>query len=92
MPAPSYFGDETIWPHELKWSSLMGAINGLTGVLYVYAIYHSDNISLITALLAVTLPITVFGAFIFLGEREHHKIMWASLAISFAGLLVTGIK
>jgi len=77
---------------EFKWSALMGACNGLTGVFYVYAIVHSNNISLITALLAAGLPLTVFGAYLFLNEREHHKIMWASLGVSFVGLLVTGIK
>jgi drug/metabolite transporter (DMT)-like permease len=76
------------WEHEFKWSTLMGAVNGLTGVFYVYAIFHSDNISLITALLTIVSPLTVFGAYGFLREREHHKIMWLSLAISFVGLLV----
>jgi len=82
----------TFWSQEFKWSTLMGAVNGLTGVFYVYAIFHSNNISLVTALLAVTLPLTVLGAYVFLHEREHHKIMWASLAISLVGLLVTGLK
>jgi len=81
----------TFWLHECKWSTLMGAINGLTGVFYVYAIFHSNNISLVTALLAVTLPLTIFGAYVFLHEREHHRIMWISLAISFVGLLVSAI-
>lgn len=80
------------WHREFKWSTLMGLINGLTGVFYVYAIVHSDNISLVTALTAVALPITVLGAYLFLREREHHKLMWISLGVSFIGLLVTSLK
>ena len=78
--------------YEFKWSALMGAVNGLTGVFYVYTIVHSNNISLVTALLPVGLPLTVLGAYVFLREREHHKLMWASLAISLAGLVVSGLK
>jgi drug/metabolite transporter (DMT)-like permease len=77
---------------ELKWSALMGAANGTTGVFYIYAVVHSDNISLISALTAIILPLTVFGAYVFLHEREHHKIMWLSLGISLIGLLVSGIR
>jgi drug/metabolite transporter (DMT)-like permease len=78
--------------YEFKWSTLMGVINGFTGVFYVYAIFHSDNISLITALTAIVLPLTVLGAYIFLHEREHTKIMWISLAISCVGVAITSIK
>lgn len=78
--------------YEFKWSALMGAVNGLTGVFYVYAIVHSNNISLVTALISIGLPLTVLGAFLFLHEREHHRLMWISLGISCIGLLVTSLK
>jgi len=81
----------TFWTHESKWSTLMGALNGTTGVFYVYTIYHSNNISLIAALLAVASPLTVFCAYLFLHEREHHKLMWISLGISCVGLLVSSL-
>ncbi|MEJ0073032.1 MAG: hypothetical protein WDN27_03045 [Candidatus Saccharibacteria bacterium] len=77
---------------EIRWSVLMGLVNGLTGVFYVYAIVHSDNVSLITTLTAISLPLTVFGAYLFLRERENHKLMWVSLGISFVGLLVSTIS
>lgn len=73
---------------ELKWSTVLGLVNGLNGALYIYAVFHSDNISLITILGAVSMPLTVFAAYLFLHEREHHALMWLSLAISFAGLIV----
>ncbi len=76
---------------ELKWSTLLGLTNGLNGAFYIYAIYHSDNISLITVLGTVALPLTVLGAYIFLKEREHHLLMWLSLAVSFVGLLVMAL-
>ena len=79
------------WGYESKWSTLMGLANGFTGVFYVYAIVHSDNISLITAVTAITLPLTILGAYVVLHEREHTNIMWLSLAISFIGLLILAI-
>lgn len=81
----------TFWEQECKWSTLMGAVNGTTGTFYVYAIFHSNNISLITALLAIVSPLTVLGAYVFLHEREHHMLMWISLAISFVGLIVSSL-
>ncbi len=76
---------------ELYWSTAMGLTNGLTGVFYVYAIVHSDNISLITAILSVVLPLTVFGAYLLLKEREHHKLMWLSLALCCIGLALSSL-
>ena len=81
----------TFWKQEFRWATLMGAVNGLSGVFYVYAIVHSDNISLVTALTSAALPLTVFGAYLLLKEREHHKLMWLSLGLSFAGLLVSAL-
>lgn len=78
--------------YEFKRSVLMGALNGLTGTFYVYAIVHSDNISLITAILPISLPLTVLGAYMFLHEREHHKLMWVSLGVSIVGLAVSAIR
>jgi len=82
----------SFWGYESKWSTLMGLINGFTGVFYVYAIFHSDNVSLIASVSALTLPLTVLGAYLFLHEREHSKVLWLSLIISFIGLLVIAIK
>jgi drug/metabolite transporter (DMT)-like permease len=77
--------------YELKWSVLMGLANGVTGVFYVYAIVHSNNISLVTAVTAIVLPVTALGAYVILHERENHKLMWLSLTISFVGLIVTAL-
>lgn len=76
---------------ELKASTLLGLANGLNGALYIYAIYHSDNVSLIAVLGCMALPLTVLGAYIFLGEREHHTVLWLSLAISFIGLVIMAL-
>lgn len=77
--------------YEIKWSVLMGLANGLTGVFYVYAIVHSDNVSLITTITAVALPLTIAGAYFILKEREKLPLVWTSVALSFIGLLVIGI-
>jgi drug/metabolite transporter (DMT)-like permease len=82
----------TFYSSELRWSTLMGAANGLSGIFYVYAIVHANNISLITAILPIGLPLTVFSAYLFLHEREHHRLMWLSLAVSCLGLAVSAIK
>jgi len=75
--------------YELRWSAVMGLANGVTGAFYVYSLNKSNNISLITALTAIALPLTVFGAHLFLKERENSKLMWLSLAVCFIGLLVS---
>jgi len=76
---------------DLVSSMIMGVTGGLTGIFYVYAIFHSDNISLVTALTAVALPLTALGAYLILHEKERQKLIWASLAVSFLGLLVTAL-
>ncbi len=77
---------------ELKWAVVMGTANGLTGVFYVYALVHSNNISLISAIASIALPLTVLGAYLFFKERQHHLLMWVSLIVSFIGLLVLSLR
>lgn len=77
---------------ELRNSALIGLANGLNGVLYIYAIYHADNISLVTILGTVSFPLTILAAYIFLREREHHRIMWLSLGIALVGLLIMVVR
>jgi drug/metabolite transporter (DMT)-like permease len=77
--------------YEIKWSSLMGLANGITGAFYVYALNKSNNISVITALTAVSLPITVIGARYILKERENNRLMWFSVSLCFVGLLIGAI-
>jgi uncharacterized membrane protein len=77
---------------EFRTAALMGLLNGINGSLYVYAIFHSDNISLVSVIGTIGLPLTVLGAYIFLREREHHKLVWLSLGISLAGLGVSAIR
>jgi|GEM_PF-892526 len=76
-------------PGEIKWSTLMGLANGVGGAFYVYALYRSDNVSLIIALTAITLPLTVLGAHMLLGERDNGRLMLLSLTLGFGGLLLT---
>lgn len=78
--------------YELRWSILMGLAGGMTGIFYVYTIVHSDNISLISALTSVSLPLTVLAAHLYLKERDNRKLLWASLALSFCGLIVSALK
>jgi drug/metabolite transporter (DMT)-like permease len=77
--------------YELRRSVLMGILNGLTGTFYVYAIFRSDNISLVTTILPISLPLTILGAYLLLHEREHHALMWISLGVSCLGLAVSAI-
>lgn len=73
---------------ETRWAAGMGLANGFSGVFYVTALVNSDNISLITAITAISLPLLALGALVFLKEKENHKLLWASLVIGFIGLLV----
>jgi len=77
--------------YEVKWSALMGLANGTAGAFYVYSLNKSNNISLITPLTSITLPLIVLGAHFVLKEHENRKLMWVSLAISFVGLLISAL-
>lgn len=77
--------------YEIKWSTFMGLANGITGAFYVYALNKSDNISLITTLTAVALPLSALGAHFLLDERENSKLMWLSIIICFAGLIIMSL-
>ena len=76
---------------ELRTSTILGISNGLNGVLYIYTLFHSDNISLVTIIGAVSFPLTILGAYLFLHEREHHRIMWLSLAVAVVGLIAISL-
>ena len=76
---------------ELKWSAGMGWANAITGVFYVTAIVRSDNISLVTAIASITLPLLAFAAYVVLKERENQKLLWLGLMIGFLGLLVSSM-
>jgi drug/metabolite transporter (DMT)-like permease len=78
-------------PKEIKWSVLIGLANGTGGAFYVYALQRSNNVSLIIALTAISLPLTVLGAHALLGERDNNKLMWLGLSLGFAGLLLTAL-
>ncbi|HSX45015.1 MAG TPA: EamA family transporter [Candidatus Saccharimonadales bacterium] len=77
---------------EIKWSSLMGLANGFGGVFYVAALVGSNNISLITAIGAIGLPLLALGARIILKEKENQKLLWASLTLGFIGLLIGAMR
>jgi len=77
--------------YELKWSTLMGLAGGITGVFYVYAIVHADNISLVTSITAISFPLAILAAFLFLHERENKLLMWLSLLLGFTGILITSL-
>lgn len=77
--------------YEVKQSFWMGLANGVSGAFYVYALSQSDNISVITALTAVSLPLTILGARYLLKEQERSKFLWLSLGLCFIGLLVSSL-
>jgi drug/metabolite transporter (DMT)-like permease len=77
--------------NEIKWSAGMGWANAVTGVFYVIAIVNSNNISLVTAIAAITLPLLAFAAYMVLKERENQKLLWIGLGIGFVGLLASAL-
>ncbi len=78
--------------NEIKWSAFMGIANATSGVLYVIAIVNSNNISLVTAVSAIALPLIAFGGYAILKERENQRLLWVGLAIGFLGLLISAIR
>jgi len=77
--------------NEIKWSAGMGWANAVTGVFYVIAIVRSNNISLVTAVTAITLPLLAFAAYTILKEQEKQKLLWTALTIGFIGLVVSAV-
>lgn len=76
---------------ELYTATALGISNGLQGVLYIYTIFHADNISLVTLIGTASMPLTVLAAYVFLHEREHHTLLWLSVGISTIGLLLLAL-
>jgi drug/metabolite transporter (DMT)-like permease len=76
---------------DIKSAWAYGFANGVAGVFYVYSLSKSNNISIIVALLAITLPLAALGARFVLKERENNKLVLVSLAICFIGLLIFAI-
>lgn len=77
--------------YDFRWSILMGVLSGFTGVFYVFAIVRSDNISLVTAITAISFPLTILAAYVILHEREHRLIMWLSIVLGFFGIIITSL-
>jgi drug/metabolite transporter (DMT)-like permease len=77
--------------NEIKWSAGMGWANAVTGVFYVVAIVGANNISLVTAIASITLPLLALAAYVILKEREDQKLLWVGLSIGFLGLLVSAL-
>ena len=77
--------------YDFKWSTIMGLLSGFTGVFYVYAIVESDNISLVTAITAISFPLTILGAYVLLHERENRLFMWLSIIFGFVGIIITSL-
>lgn len=69
----------------------MGLANATVGILYVIAIVNSNNISLVTAVTAIALPLTALAAYAILKERESQRLLWIGLTIGFLGLLVSAL-
>jgi len=78
--------------YDFKRSLGMGILSATTGFFYIAAIVNSDNISLITALGAFTLPLTVLAAYLFLRERDELKLVLGGVAVGFLGLIISAIK
>jgi drug/metabolite transporter (DMT)-like permease len=69
--------------------AIMGTLSATAGFFYIYAVQHSDNISLITALSAFCLPLAVLAAYAFLKERENIARMLLAAALGTVGIIVT---
>lgn len=77
--------------HDLKRSFIMGTLSALVGFFYIYAIRHSNNISLITALGAFSLPLVVLASYVILKERENTKRLAIASALGCIGIIITAL-
>lgn len=77
--------------NDMKLSLAMGSLSAFIGFFYIFAINKSNNISLITALSAFTLPLVVLSSYIFLKEKENLKILWLATGLGCLGLMITAL-
>lgn len=76
---------------DIKDSATMGLISALYGLLYIYTIKRANNVALVTALLAFSLPLTVVASHYILHERDNKRLMWGATSLGFIGLLLTAV-
>ena len=79
---------QMIHKSDLVQTSIMGVLATLVGFSYVIAIRLADNISLITALSAISLPLMVAAGYVVLREKEDAKKMWAATILGLIGLVL----
>ena len=82
---------KAIKPYDVKRMLAMGTLSAFIGFFYIIAITKSNNISLITALSAFTLPLVVLASYLILRERENAKLLWLATILGFIGLLITAL-
>jgi drug/metabolite transporter (DMT)-like permease len=61
------------------------------GFSYLVALHASDNISLITALKALALPLTAIVGHLVLKERDNNTLLFAAIALGVVGVIVTAL-
>ena len=82
-------GKMAISRQVVKESALLGVVVAGIGVSYFIALSGANNISLIAALTAITLPLTAIAAHFVLHERDDSKLLWAAIALAVTGIGIT---
>lgn len=77
--------------HDIILAFWWGSVVTLGGFVYLYAVVRSKNISLIVALTAFVLPLTVVAAYIWLKERENIKTLAIAVTLGCLGLVISAL-
>lgn len=75
----------------LTQSFILGIVVAGIGITYFIALSKADNISLIAALTACTLPVTAVAAHVFLRERDNDRLLWLAIILGVGGVTVTAL-
>lgn len=77
--------------YDMQRSLAMGTLSALIGFFYIVSITKSNNISLITALGAFALPLTVLAGYLLLHERDNPRLLWGATTLGCIGLIITAL-
>lgn len=72
-------------------ATLLGLIGVGVGFTYIAALALSGNVSLISALKAIALPLTAVAAHFALKERDNSKMLWAAILLGVCGIVLVAL-
>lgn len=78
----------SISKYDLNGAFILGALSGLAGFFYLYALNKADNIGQVISASTFQLPLSVIAGYIILKEKDNIKRLSIASIIAFIGLII----